>query len=327
MVFRLGTIPVRVHLSFFLTMLFLGASGNRDPYVIAIWIGVAFFSVLLHELGHALMGRVFGLVPVIELHGMGGTTSWPEGKDVSNGPRVLISLAGPGVGIILGLLVWFGAGAQNPIGYWKEAVEIIVFVNAGWGVMNLLPMLPLDGGNVMAATLNAITGGRGEKPARMVSVVVAVLAALTAFKFHQIFMVVLAAVFALRNVQALGQAGQGAHDEPLRRVLEKAVSDINSGYPHAAIEALLPITVGAKTPQLRAEALRALAYAYEKGGKWGELIAVLQGPLGKMLPDEELLWFEVAADKANRSEEAAQIRAFRAGTKASPVGTEFNVGP
>lgn len=353
MFFRLGTIPVKVHGSFLLTMLFFGMAGGRGPAAIAIWVGVVFFSVLIHELGHALVGRAFGLVPAIELHGMGGTTSWPRGKDVGNGGKILISMAGPAVGIIVGIALFLGLSANAdfaarfdkvPFGglirflggesahaeragdLTRVAMLELIWVNAGWGVLNLLPMLPLDGGNIMAASLDKMTDGRGERAARMVSIGVSALAALAAIQAGWLFSAVMAGVFGLRNVQALGQASQSAHDEPLRRALEKAVSDINGGYAHAAIEALGPIIQNAKTPQLRAEAMRALAYAYEKAGRWDDVIDLLAGPLGKMLPDEELGTFEDAAARAGRDEHVMKIRALRAGTSASPVGTEFNAG-
>ena len=62
----------------------LGARLQR-PDLIAIWVAIVFISVLVHELGHALVGRMFGLDPQIELHGMGGTTSWVNG--VAGGGR------------------------------------------------------------------------------------------------------------------------------------------------------------------------------------------------------------------------------------------------
>ena len=353
MLFRLGNIPVRVHASFLLTMLFFGMAGHRGPAVIAIWVGVVFVSVLIHELGHALMGRAFGLVPAIDLHGMGGTTSWPAGKSVGHGGRILISVAGPAVGILVGLALFLSLRA-NPgfaarvahvpfgslIGFLgsesaraemagdltRVATLELVWVNAGWGALNLLPMLPLDGGNILAASLDKVTNGKGERVARIVSIAVAGLAALAALSAGWIFSAVMAGVFGFRNVQALGETSRSSHDEPLRRALEKAVGDINGGYAHAAIEALGPIIAQAKTPQLRAEAMRALSYAYEKSGRWDEMVELLAGPLGKMLPDEELGHFESAAARAGRDDLASKIRVMRAGSSASPVGTEFNAG-
>ena len=68
--FTLAGFPVQIHWSFFLVAALLGFS--RDLYVLLVWMGVVFVSVLLHEMGHALVGRRFGMHPEIFLYAMGG---------------------------------------------------------------------------------------------------------------------------------------------------------------------------------------------------------------------------------------------------------------
>jgi Zn-dependent protease len=173
--FRIGKIPVRVQPAFFLVALLLGASGG-DVRTVVAWVLIVFGSVLLHELGHAAAGLAFGLEPSIELHTMGGTTSWTSTRPLRTAARVVISLAGPFAGFVVAAVVLalgpeaFARFAGGPLVY-----ESLLFVNLTWGVLNLVPMLPLDGGNVMRHLLNALTGGRGEVPARIVSMAVAVL--------------------------------------------------------------------------------------------------------------------------------------------------------
>src|SRR5580692_1205891 len=102
--FRLGSIPVRIHGSFLLVVLVLSSNGG-DPAGLALWAAVVFTGVLLHELGHALVGRAFGLTPQIDLIGFGGLTSWSAGKAGELAPpkRIAISVAGPFTGIAIGL--------------------------------------------------------------------------------------------------------------------------------------------------------------------------------------------------------------------------------
>ena len=66
--------PVRVHLFFWLAALILGGQGFRDDggMQLLIWIGALFSSILIHELGHSLMMRRFGISSHIVLHMMGG---------------------------------------------------------------------------------------------------------------------------------------------------------------------------------------------------------------------------------------------------------------
>ena len=228
--FRLGKIPVRIQPSFFLiAVLFVGLSG-ADLRVLVAWIAIVFVSVMLHELGHATVGLGFGLSPSIQLHGMGGTTSWSGGPALSTGRRILISLAGPFAGFALAAIVRYalGPGVFPPTPLGGFVYDNLLFVNFGWGVLNLLPMLPLDGGNVMTQVLNALTGGRGEGPARIVSIVVASLAIPLAIAVGYWWGGLLAASFIASNVRGLRDAKAREHDAPMLLALEQAYAALQA---------------------------------------------------------------------------------------------------
>ncbi|MCL1593822.1 MAG: hypothetical protein M3132_05670 [Actinomycetia bacterium] len=149
--FRLFGIPVGVHVTFLFVAL-LGAT-NYSGWDIAIWTAAAFVSILAHELGHALTARGFGARGVdVTLYGLGGLTSYSHGREISHGKSFLISAAGSTVGIVLGGAVWFAArnGVFDGAGH-----EAIVFVNSFfftalvWGVLNWIPIVPLDGGHMV----------------------------------------------------------------------------------------------------------------------------------------------------------------------------------
>jgi stage IV sporulation protein FB len=223
--FHIGSVPVQVEPSFlFTTLAFNYGLALRDVRLFAAWTGVVFLSVLAHELGHAGMGLAFGLVPQIQLHGLGGTTSWSEGKGVSWGKRVAISLAGPAAGMATGgAVVALGAAGLFPQLAWStmpgvgdallgrvEATTLgetaylwLLWVNFGWGLLNLLPMLPLDGGSAMTSALQAVTGGKGERPARLVSLTVALLALGASALARQLWPAFLSLWFLAMNWRAL----------------------------------------------------------------------------------------------------------------------------
>lgn len=211
--FRLGNIPVRVHLVFFFMALMLG--GGRPGPGLVSWVVIVFVSVLLHELGHALVGRAFGLSPEIDLHGMGGLTSWTAGPRLGPVPFILISLAGPLTGIVLGAIVWaLAVRAQSLSATAAVAADQFVSVNVYWGILNLIPMLPLDGGNVLARVLDLLTGGRGRRPAHFLSAALAGtiivyflarggLVHLLAGNVGGLWPAILATMFLIQNVRAL----------------------------------------------------------------------------------------------------------------------------
>ncbi len=69
--FRLAGFPVEIHPSFFILAVLLGL-GAGDVRLILLWVAVVFVSILTHELGHAIVGRSYGLQPQIRLYSMGG---------------------------------------------------------------------------------------------------------------------------------------------------------------------------------------------------------------------------------------------------------------
>jgi Zn-dependent protease len=224
--FRIGKIPVRVQPAFFVVALLLGGLSG-DLRTVAAWAVIVFGSVLLHELGHAAAGLAFGLEPSIELHTMGGTTSWASSAPLGVAPRVVISLAGPGAGfVVAAIVVALGPGAFPHLagGF---VYRNLLFVNLTWGLLNLVPMLPLDGGNVMRHLLNGATGGRGEEPARIASMAIAgaSLAALlllrvlgVALPFDSVWAMMLAAVFAMSNWRELQDLRARERDARVREL-------------------------------------------------------------------------------------------------------------
>ena len=233
--FALGSIPIRIHVSFWFTAALLGMSGSgSDPVVLGVWVLAVLVSVLLHELGHALTGKIFGLAPSIELYAFGGATSWQDGNHLPSWKRILISLAGPLTGIALGIATYvvlaqvgipFGelgdwireAKARNSIkglAVLSFAADMI-WINVIWSLFNLLPILPLDGGNVMAHTFALVTKGGGRRAAHIISAVVAAAIGTGVFVrlgTGYILLIVYMGLFAFQNLRAL----QPANDDERR---------------------------------------------------------------------------------------------------------------
>ncbi len=182
--FSVGGIPVLIRPAFFLIAVVFGASGGNATHT-ALWVAIVFISVLIHELGHALAMRAFGFRPTIELHAMGGLTAWSREKAASAGQRLIVTACGPGAGLILGALVTVArinlSADADPTLVW--AVTQAQWVNIGWSIINLMPVLPWDGGLILDSAVELV----GKKPRPKIAAVVSLVigGAVVAFGLYQ----------------------------------------------------------------------------------------------------------------------------------------------
>ena len=194
--------PVAVDHSFWFVVALIASRRPLD--LVLVWVAVVFVSVLVHELGHATVARRYGLGPRIELYSMGGLTHFGRSRRLPAGRSILLSLAGPLFGFALGGLV---LGAQRLLPpdthyYARVAVGDLVWVNFGWGLINLLPLLPLDGGNVMRRLIELVKKRPDERLALRISIATAGLGVLWALQAERLFTTFIAAYFLYVNVQA-----------------------------------------------------------------------------------------------------------------------------
>jgi membrane-associated protease RseP (regulator of RpoE activity) len=144
--------------------------------------------------------------PWIRLTAFGGMTGWMRPRPLTPWQQIGISIAGPAVGIIIGgtalLAVLGGVFAGAPPAVTRVA-NFVVWINLGWGVLNLLPILPLDGGHITSSLAEMVAGRRGRIAARAFSVVLTVAIGLWALLAGDWWILILCAVFTFANVQAL----------------------------------------------------------------------------------------------------------------------------
>ena len=182
-------VEIRIHLSFALLLLFIGFSERLthipvDPVRGTALVAIIFGSVVLHELGHALVGRVSGVpARAIVLLPIGGVTIFDEAQP-SVAPDwkrdVKIAVAGPLVNFaVAGIAAIVVAVAIPQSRLWADPhvasnnlPHSLVWANLWLGGFNLLPAYPLDGGRVLravysrsmdqiGATRKAVSIGRG----------------------------------------------------------------------------------------------------------------------------------------------------------------------
>lgn len=157
--FRLFGIPVGVHWTFALIGI-IAIRANPIELVVAFVVGV-FIAVLAHEMGHALTARAFGAKQVkITLMGLGGLTQYPADTPLTPGRRFLIAASGSAVGMTLGGAVYLSRNtsfARDLFDYGYMIGVGIAIAGLLWGALNWLPILPLDGGNMVWHALEIVT--------------------------------------------------------------------------------------------------------------------------------------------------------------------------
>jgi Zn-dependent protease len=168
--FSLFRVPVTIDWWFWLVTALLGggasAHGPEDWGRVLVWMLVVFVSILVHEFGHAFAGRRFGATPFIRLHGFGGVTFLP-GASFTRPQHILVSAAGPAAGLALGLLV-LALGRFTEV-LPPQMVTYGLYVNFFWTFINLLPIQPLDGGQILGQVL----GPRRERATAIIGFVLA----------------------------------------------------------------------------------------------------------------------------------------------------------
>jgi stage IV sporulation protein FB len=247
---RMFGIPVRVHPMFWLVCLFMGqAALNQGAVYLLSWVACVFVSILIHELGHVAAGMFFGSRGHIVLHAFGGLAIGSN-QLRERWQRIAVSLAGPGAGFLL-LIALFGfflvrdpadvsayfAVAASELGFpWPQDADVLghlrammverrlefaivndlIFINLLWGLLNLLPIWPLDGGQVSREVCENASPGRGLNLSLTISTATAGFLAVCAiadwagrpilpFAFGSPFTAIMFGLLAWQSYQSLGR--------------------------------------------------------------------------------------------------------------------------
>lgn len=245
--FRVADVPTRVHPGFWLAAFLLGIGGEQFDFKRTLmWVAAMFGSILVHELGHALVIRRCGWRPHIVLYMLGGLAvyqpdeypSWQAEPTDRTKARVGIALAGPAAGFLFGLAVvllmlatghgdfalaclrWSVGLPASPGGLSNARLEDLVFfliqINLVWSLINLLPVLPLDGGQVAHELISQQHPYRGVEKSLRLSMTAALVTAVAALAWfqdrHGVFLAIVFGVLAYNSYRALQQVAGGGYD-------------------------------------------------------------------------------------------------------------------
>ncbi len=213
---RVAGIDLFLHPSFLILPLGALTFGGGLPE--AFLLCLVFGCVVLHEYGHALMARQYGIETAdITLYPIGGVARL-ERMPRGGGPELLIALAGPAVNLGIAAVLWSALTALGPelfaAGFGPLMAQLM-WINVGLLLFNMLPVFPMDGGRVLRALLSGWIGReRATEVAATIGRSIAVVAGVL-FLFNGWYMQAILAAFIytagtmeLRSVR---------RDEPRRR--------------------------------------------------------------------------------------------------------------
>lgn len=204
--FSIFSIPVEIQPFFWVTLVILGGVSGADTAAQILEIGLfviaGFVSILIHELGHALTARWFGANSSITLQAFGGYATY-SGTHLNRWKSFLVTAAGPLAQIALAFIVLFiMQNIPNLTDLGSLFLSTLIFISFFWAILNLLPVLPLDGGQM----LNAVLGPARIKITLWISIVVAVTAAIGVFlQTNSYIFPIFLGMFAWQAFQALKQ--------------------------------------------------------------------------------------------------------------------------
>ncbi len=169
--FTVWGIPIRVHPVFWLTSAFLAWNPDRLDFVV-VRVLCIFVAILVHELGHAVVTKSLGWQPEIVLYFFGGFATTTRHSTWKN---IAVTAAGPSAGFMLFFTLLFAQLFGGRAGWFendivRDALGFSLFINLVWNAMNLVPVLPLDGGHISRDFLSWLSPRNGMKASLVISV-------------------------------------------------------------------------------------------------------------------------------------------------------------
>ena len=206
--FRVLSIPITIGPSIVLGLLVLGGISGLSGEFLAEWVVFGVVALLLHELGHALAFRRYGVGSSIRFWLLGGFTMPGDieaASQLSDRQMLAVTISGPLVGLVVGGVTLAVLPALHDSSRSiSEPVFLWTYVNLGWAIFNLMPISSLDGGRALTHLAGAVFGRPGRAVGLATCVVASVLIAVVAVDLKLYSIAFIAVAFGLLNPSAYG---------------------------------------------------------------------------------------------------------------------------
>jgi len=258
---------------------------------------VILISVLVHEMGHATTALFFGLQPRIELVALGGLT-FHQGDKLPYWKQFLIVLNGPIFGFALFAAAYFLLKVPAlATGFTGNVLTLFYWINLIWTILNLVPVMPLDGGQLLRIALEGFFGAKGMRYALIIGIAIAGGLSLTFFLFEHFLIGALFFLFAFQSFDMFRRLRHLSNDDrkgELKELLAEAEKDLQEGKKDKALFAFERIRHHSKEGMIHMMATQYLAFLKYDLGKTKETYELLT-PIREELSSEALCLLHQAA--------------------------------
>jgi stage IV sporulation protein FB len=292
-----GKIPITIQPLFWLLAIFIGWMSSPTITGTLLAMAVVFFSVLFHEFGHALTALVFGQKTRIELAVFGGFT-YREGRKLKLWEEFIVVLNGPLAGFMLFLVAYFISKTttiSNPS--LAFLLKFTVLANLFWTIINLVPVLPLDGGHLLSIILEGIFGFKGVKMAIIAGLVIGVAISIFFFAIGNfiggaIFLILIFESF--RSLRYYKLYSEKDREPDLQVLTKSAEADFQAGDEEKALKKFEEVRQKTGKGLLYVFATEEMAKILKYQARYKEAYELLK-PLQKSLSPEILPLFHYLA--------------------------------
>lgn len=334
-IFSVGRIPI--HLSVWALLLIAWIAFRLGDPLIGALMGLgALVSILIHELGHAVVADRYGLQPAVLIHALGGVTQHARAQ--TDKQDAIIIAAGPIVQLAVGavvLIAWLGAALVVPeiAGnvYLASVLYAFLYVSLFWGLINLAPMWPMDGGKLFRLGLIHLLGLRpllADQITHVTGVVLAVAAFLLFWSLIGGFILLVLIIFGMIAFQNIMALRRGSSGEPVRRTSKHAralLTDARGAFDRGewAEAARIGHQIRAEPSvpdKMIAEVFEIIALAHIFNGDLDEGVRFAK----RAPPTERVVeaWIR-ALHELNRSDQARRVLADHASSLTEPLHDEL----
>jgi stage IV sporulation protein FB len=200
---------------------------------------------------------------------MGGATSWDASVELSPLNRMLISLSGPVAGFLFGGIVFLlGSLGLNSAGPISTVYYDLLWVNIGWGIFNLLPMLPLDGGQVLVTLETWLVWKKSQLISHAISLLIALGIVSLALSYRSIWIAILGGWFTYSNGTFVLEKLNEHHDYKLKADFERIRESIDDKEFDYALNVVRRVQKSAHSSRVQRDAAWLLIFILIRQGRY-----------------------------------------------------------